>query len=93
MAALSDLELAGLDLLIEMRKSGMAPAGFINANISVNNLGDVAVAAASVAAVAAAVGLSAPHSTLLSSGSQPGPELSLQELMDVRDRAIQARKP
>jgi hypothetical protein len=93
MAALNDLQLAALDLLIEMKKSGAAPAGFINANLSVNNLGDVAVAATSVAAVAAAVAAVPANSTGVVTTNVPaaGAGLSLKELMDVREAAIAAR--
>lgn len=94
MPALDDVQLAALDLLIAMKKSGTAPAGFINANLSVNNLGDVAVAAASVAAVAAATAAVPAASTMVSGAGVPaGAGLSLQQLMDVRDAAIKARNP
>lgn len=93
MPALSEVELAALDLIIALKKSGAAPAGFINANLSVNNLGDVAVAAASIAAVAAAVGLAPTYSSTVSPSIQPATELTLQELMDIRANAVKAQKP
>jgi len=92
MPPLTDVELAALDLIIEMKRSGTAPLDFINANLSVNNLGDVAVAAASVAAVAAAVGLSAPQPSPINI-KNTGSGLSLQELIDIRDQAIKDRTP
>ncbi|MBX5235291.1 hypothetical protein HJC02_23945 [Rhizobium sp. NLR4a] len=93
MAALSDVQLAALDLIIAMKKSGTAPLGFINADFSVNNLGDVAVAAASVAAVAAAVAAVPASSASVTSTSVPsaGSGISLKELMDARDAAIAKR--
>ncbi len=92
MAALNDVQLAALDLLIAMKKSGTAPADFINANFSVNNLGDVVVAAASVAAVAAATAAAAAHSANVgAAGVAAGSGLSLPQLMSVRDAAIKAR--
>jgi hypothetical protein len=94
MPVLNDVELAALDLLIAMKKSGTAPAGFIDAALHVNNLGDVAVAAASVAAVAAAAGAQAPVGAvaqLSKAQAKDNEGLSLQQLIDVRARAIQTR--
>ncbi|WP_367351791.1 hypothetical protein [Achromobacter animicus] len=90
MPKLNEVELAALDLLIAMKKSGTAPANFINANLSVNNLGDVAVAAASIAAVVAAVAMTPAPGKTLYAGSAVGSGLSLQELEEVRSRALKS---
>jgi hypothetical protein len=59
---LSDAELSGLDLIIEMHKAGNLPQGFINvqnivndANNLANNVGNAAEAVAAVTAAVAAV--------------------------------------
>ncbi|WP_157642231.1 hypothetical protein [Burkholderia ubonensis] len=93
MPPLTEVELAALDLIIAMKKSGSAPLNFLNANLSVNNLGDVAVAAASVAAVAAAVGAVVAPAAAAAAPATAGAGLSLQELLGVRERAIKDQKP
>jgi hypothetical protein len=92
MASLNELELAALDLLIAYKKSGQAPQAFLNANIAVNNLGDVAAAAGAVAAVAAVVAAApvAVQGGQAIPQTQGGPGISLDELLEIRTNALRS---
>ena len=85
---LNEVELAALDLLIAYKKSNMAPAGFIDVNVNVNNLGDVAVAAAAAAVVTAAVAAATTVAGVAAGVPVAAQGVSLQELIQVRDAAI-----
>lgn len=99
MAILTDVELAALDLIIEMKKEGTLAAGFIDtANTFIfavpNVVGDVTVAAQAIAAVAQGPILSpaaaaAPGAP--AAGASAGGALTLSDLIEVRRRAVAAR--
>ena len=101
MAILTGVELAALDLIIEMKKEGSLAAGFIDtANTFVfavpNIVGDVMVAAQAIAAVAQGPILSpaaaaAPSATAAGGTASAGGALTLSDLIEVRRRAVAAR--
>ena len=92
--ALNAVQLAALDLLIEMKRSGPTPAFFIHAEVDVQNAGDVAVAAGAVAVVTAAVAFLPPPG----GGTVPVPTptggpiegWTLDQLIAVRQAAVSA---
>ena len=90
---LTDTELAALNLLIEMKKSGLQPAGFIgdigHAIVEVaKGVGAVTAAAQAVTAIVGATASAGAAPAGASTAKAP----TLGELLEARERALDARK-
>lgn len=92
--ALNALQLAALDFLIEIKRSGPAPAKFIHADIDVQNAEDVAVAAGAVAVTVALVAFQPAPGGGLVTGTEGSPTegWTLEQLLAVRKAAVTAKQ-
>ena len=89
--ALTEQQLAALDLMIYAKKANIAPAGFININDVVNDVVNVAAAVVVVAeAVEVTAAVIAASATYRDERLQPGGRgLSLEDLMIIRKQALE----
>jgi len=91
---LTDAELAGLNLLIELKKSGQMQAGFIGdiANGIVNVAKGVAAVTAAAAAVQNIIGASVAAGANVAPAGAAAKGATLGELLEARELALDARK-